>query len=121
MCRGPEIELVEKDEDVTTILVDDDKWDELAGDTPTTYSRKPIMTLCFAMFANSVALTNVFPYAGFMILHYGLTADETRVGFYAGYLMTSFMAGRLLLVALVDLALLDQYLESTGADPPPAV
>ena len=94
MCRGPEIELVEKDDDVTTILVDDDKWDELASDTP--YSRKPIMTLCFAMFANSVALTNVFPYAGFMILHYGLTADETRVGFYAGYLMTSFMAGRLL-------------------------
>ena len=102
MCRSAtpaELELVEKgddDDDVTTILVDDDKWDELASDTPTTYSRKPIMTLCFAMFANSVALTNVFPYAGFMILHYGLTADETRVGFYAGYLMTSFMAGRLL-------------------------
>ena len=54
------------------------------------------MTLCFAMFANSVALTNVFPYAGFMILHYGLTADETKVGFFAGWLMTSFMAGRLL-------------------------
>ena len=85
MCRGPEIELVDKDDDVTTILVDDDKWDELASDTPTAYSRKPIITLCFAMFANSVALTNVFPYAGFMILHYGLTADETRVGFYAGY------------------------------------
>ena len=78
MCRGPEIELVDKDEDVTTILVDDDKWDELASDTPQgAYSRKPIATLCFAMFANSVALTNVFPYAGFMILHYGLTADET--------------------------------------------
>ena len=92
MCRGAtpaEIELVEKDEDVTTILVDDDKWDELASDTPQgAYSRKPIVTLCFAMFANSVALTNVFPYAGFMILHYGLTEDETRVGFYAGYLMT---------------------------------
>ena len=100
MCRGAtpaEIELVEKDEDVTTILVDDDKWDELASDTPQgAYSRKPIMTLCFAMFANSVALTNVFPYAGFLVLHYGLTEDETRVGFYAGYLMTSFMAGRLL-------------------------
>ena len=96
MCRGPEIELVEKDDDVTTILVDDDKW-ELASDTPQgAYSRKPIMTLCFAMFANSVALTNVFPYAGFLVLHYGLTADETKVGFYAGYLMTSFMAGRLL-------------------------
>ena len=96
MCRGPEIELVDKDDDVTTILVDDDKWDELASDTPAAYSRKPIMTLCFAMFANSVALTNVFPYAGFMILHYGLTADETQVGYYAGWLMTSFMAGRLL-------------------------
>ena len=105
MCRGPapaELELAptgsskDDDDDVTTILVDDDKWDELASDTPTAYSRKPIMTLCFAMFANSVALTNVFPYAGFMILHYGLTEDETRVGFYAGYLMTSFMAGRLL-------------------------
>ena len=100
MCRGAtpaEIELVEKDDDVTNILVDDDKWDELASDTPQgAYSRKPIMTLCFAMFANSVALTNVFPYAGFMILHYGLTEDETRVGFFAGWLMTSFMAGRLL-------------------------
>ena len=100
MCRGAtpaEIELVEKDEDVTTILVDDDKWDELASDTPQgAYSRKPIMTLCFAMFANSVAWTNVFPYAGFLVMHYGLTADETQVGFYAGWLMTSFMAGRLL-------------------------
>ena len=105
MCRGPapaELELAptgsskDDDDDVTTILVDDDKWDELASDTPTAYSRKPIMTLCFAMFANSVALTNVFPYAGFMILHYGLTEDETRVGFFTGYLMTSFMAGRLL-------------------------
>ena len=94
MCRGPEIELVDKDDDVTTILVDDDKWDELASDTP--YSRKPIMTLCFAMFANSVALTNVFPYAGFLVMHYGLTEDETQVGYYAGWPMTSFMAGRLL-------------------------
>ena len=37
MCRGAtpaEIEMVEKDDDdVTTILVDDDKWDELASDT----------------------------------------------------------------------------------------
>ena len=97
MCRPAEVELVDKDDDVTTILVDDDKWDELASDTPQgAYSRKPIMTLCFAMFANSVALTNVFPYAGFMILHYGLTDDETEVGFFAGWLMTSFMAGRLL-------------------------
>merc|ERR1719487_898043 len=48
------------------------------------------------MFANSVALTNVFPYAGFLVMHYGLTDDETKVGFYAGWLMTSFMAGRLL-------------------------
>ena len=98
MCRSAtpaELELVEKDDDdVTTILVDDDKWDELASDTP--YSRKPIMTLCFAMFANSVALTNVFPYAGFLVMHYGLTEDETQVGYYAGWLMTSFMAGRLL-------------------------
>ena len=69
MCRNAtpaELELVDKEDDVTTILVDDDKWDELASDTPQgAYSRKPIMTLCFAMFANSVALTNVFPYAGF--------------------------------------------------------
>ena len=114
MCRGAtpvELELVEKDDDVTTILVDDDKWDELASDTPQgAYSRKPIATLCFAMFANSVALTNVFPYAGFMILHYGLTADETKVGFFAGWLMTSFMAGRLLSSfycgALSDLSLI---------------
>ena len=104
MCRGAtpaELELAptgssKDDDDVTTILVDDDKWDELASDTPTAYSRKPIATLCFAMFANSVALTNVFPYAGFLVMHYGLTEDETQVGYYAGWLMTSFMAGRLL-------------------------
>ena len=29
-------------------------------------------------------------------MHYGLTEDETQVGYYAGWLMTSFMAGRLL-------------------------
>ena len=41
------------------------------------------------MFANSVALANPFPYAGFMVLHYGMTADETEVGFYAGWIMTA--------------------------------
>lgn len=96
MCRDvtpAEVELTEKD-DVTAILVDDAKADEL--DAPAAYSRKPIITLCFAMFANSVALTNVFPYAGFMVLHYGLTEDETQVGFFTGWLLTSFMTGRLL-------------------------
>ena len=44
---------------------------------------------CVAMFANSVALANPFPYAGFMVLHYGMTADETEVGFYAGWIMTA--------------------------------
>jgi hypothetical protein len=56
-----------------------------AKEEPQRMSRLPLVTLCFAMFANSVALTNPFPYAGFMVMRFGITSDPERTGYYAGY------------------------------------
>ena len=42
------------------------------------------------------AMANPFPYAPFMALHLGMADDEREAGFYAGYIMSTFMVGRII-------------------------
>ena len=58
-------------------------------------NRFALLALYVALVANSYALANVFSYAGFLVLHLGLTGDERAVGFFAGLIMSSFMGGRM--------------------------
>lgn len=46
------------------------------------------------MFANSYALTNPMPYAGFMVVRFGVADSKEDAGYYAGWVMTAFMLGR---------------------------
>ena len=57
-------------------------------------ARRALGALCFAIFANSFALTNPFPYAGYMVMDFGLTGNAAEAGYYAGWVMTAFMVGR---------------------------
>jgi MFS family permease len=49
--------------------------------------------LALALTANALSITNVFPYAPFMVKFFGLTDDERALGFYAGFFMTAYMIG----------------------------
>ena len=54
-----------------------------------------LAVVALALFANAYSMANVFPYAPFMAIHLGMAGDEREAGFWAGYVMSSFMAGRI--------------------------
>ena len=58
--------------------------------------RARLAAVALALFANAFALANPFPYAPFMVMTYGLTANRDEVGFFAGFVLSAFMVGRLL-------------------------
>ena len=49
-----------------------------------------------AMFANNIAMSNLFSYAGFLVVHLRVVKSKEEAGFYAGFLASSFMIGRTL-------------------------
>lgn len=55
-----------------------------------------LLTLACALFANAFAMANPFPYGAFLVLHYGLTDNTRSAGFFAGYIISAFMVGRLM-------------------------
>ena len=57
----------------------------------------PIMatiSVGIAMFANNIAMSNLFSYVGFMVVHLKVVQTKEESGFYAGFLASSFMVGR---------------------------
>ena len=48
-----------------------------------------------ALFANAFAMANPFPYSPFLVMHFGLSHDERALGFYAGFVISAFMFGRI--------------------------
>ena len=40
-------------------------------------------------------MANPFPYAPFLVMHFGLSHDERALGFYAGFVLAAFMVGRI--------------------------
>ena len=57
--------------------------------------RARLAALGLALFANAYAMSNPFPYAPFMVMSFGLTDDREQVGYYAGYILSAFMLGRM--------------------------
>ena len=55
---------------------------------------RALAALMAALFANAVAMANPFPYAPFLVLHYGLTTARDELGYYAGFILSAFMLGR---------------------------
>lgn len=53
-----------------------------------------LLAVALALFANAYAMSNPFPYAPFMVLSFGVVSDTRETGFFAGWIMSSFMAGR---------------------------
>ena len=53
-----------------------------------------VFALLIAMFANAFAMSNPFPYVPFLVVDFGLTDDLSGSGWYAGFILSSFMIGR---------------------------
>ena len=53
----------------------------------------PLAALALALTANALSITNIFPYAPFMVKYFGLTDDDRELGYYAGFIMTAYMIG----------------------------
>ena len=47
-----------------------------------------------AVFNAAFAIYNVFPYAGLMVIHFGKADDPNEAGYYAGWIASGFMFGR---------------------------
>ena len=55
---------------------------------------RAMFALLIALFANAVAMASPFPFAPFLVLHYGLTDDRAEIGYYGGFILSAFMLGR---------------------------
>ena len=58
--------------------------------------RWKLVVFSCAMLSNAISVANVFPYAPLMVEHLGMTHDRRELGFYAGFLMASYMIGSIL-------------------------
>ena len=58
--------------------------------------RWKLVVFSCAMLSNAISVANVFPYAPLMVEHLGMTHDRRELGFYAGFLMASYMIGSML-------------------------
>lgn len=47
--------------------------------------------LAIVCFTTAISITGLFSYVGFMILDFGVTTDENKAGYYAGYIGSAFM------------------------------
>lgn len=56
---------------------------------------KELSILSIVLFSSTLALTGLFPYAGFMVVDLGMAKDIDSAGYYAGYLASAMMFGRL--------------------------
>eukprot|EP00026_Physarum_polycephalum_P005000 Phypoly_transcript_05026.p1 GENE.Phypoly_transcript_05026~~Phypoly_transcript_05026.p1 ORF type:complete len:610 (+),score=97.64 Phypoly_transcript_05026:206-2035(+) len=58
--------------------------------TPTPVPYKKLMPLAIIYFIEAFVFTNIFSYIGFMVLDFNLTTDPEKVGYYAGYIGSTF-------------------------------
>ncbi|CAM9579188.1 unnamed protein product [Ectocarpus fasciculatus] len=54
----------------------------------------PMLAIAIGLVSHSYALTSLFPYVGYMVQHLGVTDDKDEAGYYAGYVSSAFMVGR---------------------------
>ncbi|GAM29274.1 hypothetical protein SAMD00019534_124500 [Acytostelium subglobosum LB1] len=48
------------------------------------------------LICEAIGSTSLYSYIGFMILHFGITTDQTKVGYYAGFIASSFSLAQFL-------------------------
>ena len=55
-----------------------------------------VFTLAVVLFSSAFSLTMLFPFVGPMVKQLGMAGNENEYGFYAGYVSSAFMVGRML-------------------------
>ncbi|GJP78115.1 hypothetical protein CLOP_g8449 [Closterium sp. NIES-67] len=63
---------------------------------PNPLPRGPVMAICIMYFTNALAPTILFPFLPLMVASFAVTDDPTKLGYYAGYLGSSYFVGSLL-------------------------
>lgn len=58
--------------------------------TPTPVPYKKLLPLAIIYFIEAFVFTNIFSYVGFMVFDFKLTDDPDKVGYYAGYIGSTF-------------------------------
>eukprot|EP00752_Nemacystus_decipiens_P011395 g10122.t1 len=54
----------------------------------------PMLAIAVGPVSHSYALTSLFPYVGYMVQSLGVTDDKDEAGYYAGFIASAFMIGR---------------------------
>eukprot|EP01132_Coremiostelium_polycephalum_P003810 gene3810-4740_t len=58
--------------------------------SPTPVPYKKLAGAYVLLFCEAISITSFFSYIGYMILHFGVTDDINKVGYYAGFVASSF-------------------------------
>ncbi|CAM9514082.1 unnamed protein product [Discosporangium mesarthrocarpum] len=54
----------------------------------------PMMAISLALLSHSFAISSLFPYVGYMVQDLGMAKTKDEAGYYAGYIASAFMVGR---------------------------
>eukprot|EP01006_Ploeotia_vitrea_P016733 TRINITY_DN47579_c0_g1_i1.p1 TRINITY_DN47579_c0_g1~~TRINITY_DN47579_c0_g1_i1.p1 ORF type:complete len:554 (-),score=235.31 TRINITY_DN47579_c0_g1_i1:40-1701(-) len=57
---------------------------------------KAMLALAMALFSNACSVTVLFPFVYFMVRDFQMTDNDQEIGYYAGYIASAFMLGRVL-------------------------
>lgn len=60
------------------------------------YPRRQLNVIGLALLTNAMAVTTLFPFIGLLIEDLDMTDDRAAVGWYAGYVASAFMGGRMI-------------------------
>ncbi|CAI5982964.1 unnamed protein product [Closterium sp. NIES-64] len=63
---------------------------------PNPLPRGPVVAICVMYFTNALAPTILFPFLPLMVASFHVTDDPTKLGYYAGYLGSSYFVGSLI-------------------------
>lgn len=62
--------------------------------TPTPLPRRPIYIICSILFCEAFVSSMIFPFVNFMVADFHIAKSQEEVGYYSGYLASSFFLGQ---------------------------
>eukprot|EP00026_Physarum_polycephalum_P005450 Phypoly_transcript_05484.p1 GENE.Phypoly_transcript_05484~~Phypoly_transcript_05484.p1 ORF type:complete len:486 (+),score=49.07 Phypoly_transcript_05484:147-1604(+) len=62
--------------------------------TPTPLPRRPIYIICAILFCEAFVSSMIFPFVNFMVADFHIAKSQEEVGYYSGYLASSFFLGQ---------------------------
>jgi hypothetical protein len=85
--------LIESDDDEKVILEEEGEVQETEEEVPrqeTPLPLKPFFVICCVVLSEAFSVTMIFPFLADMVKDFGVAADDGEIGFYAGWIASSF-------------------------------